>query len=81
VELTRAVQGVTGAERLGAGKPSGQLVTVIGYPGNQDSAILCVSYSSSFSATQLVLRCGGFITGTSGSPLLATSTPPPVWAR
>jgi len=71
VELTRAVQGVTGAERLGAGQPSGQLVTVIGYPGNQDSAIFCVSHSSSFSATQLVFRCGGYTSGTSGSPLLA----------
>ena len=65
------MQGVTGAERLGAGQASGQLVTVIGYPGNQDSAIFCVSYSSSFSATQLVFRCGGYITGTSGNPLLA----------
>jgi V8-like Glu-specific endopeptidase len=71
VELTRAVQDVTGAERLGTGQPSGQLVTVIGYPDNQDSAIFCVSYSSSFSATQLVFRCGGYTTGTSGSPLLA----------
>ena len=71
VELTRAVQDVTGAEHLGTGQPSGQLVTVIGYPGNQDSAIFCISYSRSFSATQLMFRCGGYTTGTSGSPLLA----------
>lgn len=62
MELTRAVQGVTGDERLG----TGQLVTVIGYPGKQDSAIFCVRYSSLFSATQLVFRCGGYTTGTSG---------------
>ena len=71
VELTRAVQGVTGGERLGTGQPPGQLVTVIGYPENRDSAIFCQNYSRSFSATQLVFRCGGYTAGTSGSPLLA----------
>ena len=65
VPLTRAVQGVTGGERLGTGQSPGQLVTVIGYPDNQDSAIFCQDYSRSFSATQLVFRCGGYTAGTS----------------
>jgi hypothetical protein len=56
-------------------------VTVIGYPGNQDSAIFCVSYSSSFSATQLVFRCGGYTTGPAAARCSPTSTPPPAWAR
>ncbi len=75
VELTRAVQAVTGGERLGAGQPSGQLVTVIGYPDNQDSAVFCQNYSRSFSPTQLVFRCGGYTAGTSGSPLIAHVDP------
>lgn len=70
LELTQAVQGVTGGEHLGTGQPSGQLVTVIGYPDNRDSAVFCLSYSSAFSATQLVFRCRGYTAGTSGSPLL-----------
>jgi hypothetical protein len=48
-----------------------RLVTVIGYPDNQDGAIFCQNYSRSFSATRLVFRCGGCTAGTSGSPLLA----------
>jgi len=78
VDLTRAVQDVTGAERLGTGQPPGQLVTVIGYPDNQDSAIFCQNYARSFSATQLVFRCGGY-TGAARCSL--TSTRPPAWAR
>ena len=75
------MQDVTGAERLGTGQPSGPLVTVIGYPDNQDSAIFCQNYSRSFSATRLVVRCGGC---TARAPAAArcslTSTPPPAWA-
>ncbi len=33
------MQGVTGGEHLGTRQPPGQLVTVIGYPDNRDSAL------------------------------------------
>ena len=69
--LDRSVQGVTGGERLGTGQPPSQLVTVIGYPDNRDTAITCLNYSGAFSATQLEFRCGGYTAGTSGGPLLA----------
>lgn len=75
LKLTGAVQDVTGGERFDTGQPSGQLVTVIGYPDNRDSAIFCENYASSFSATQLVFSCGGYTAGTSGSPLLAHFDP------
>ena len=65
------MQGVTGGEHLSSGQPSHELVTVIGYPDDRDTAITCLNYSRPFSATQLEFDCGGYTTGTSGSPLLA----------
>jgi len=70
-----AVEQVTGGERLGIGAPSAQVVTVIGYPDSGSSAILCVHGTTAFSPTQLEFDCGGFTTGTSGSPLLADLNP------
>jgi len=70
-----AIQRVTGAERLGISQPPAQVVVVTGYPGDRDTPVSCRNYARLFSSTQLVFRCGGFTSGTSGSPLLADVDP------
>jgi V8-like Glu-specific endopeptidase len=66
-----AIQRVTGGERLGTGPPPPGPVVVTGYPVGGDSPVSCRNYARLFSPTQLVFRCGGFTSGTSGGPLLA----------
>jgi V8-like Glu-specific endopeptidase len=80
LEVTQAgnlhtVQQVTGGERLGVVQSVGQLATVVGYPDNSNSAIVCVQDIKAFSPTQLEFDCGGFTTGTSGSPLVVHVDP------
>ncbi len=48
---------------------------VTGYPVGGDSPVSCRNYARLFSPTQLVFRCGGFTSGTSGGPLLADVDP------
>ena len=72
---TTGVQALTGAERLGTGQPARQLVRVIGYPDNAGAPISCLSRVHLFSPTQLEFDCGGYTSGTSGSPLLADISP------
>jgi len=70
-----AIQRVTGGERLGIGPPPPGPVVVTGYPAGGDSPVSCRNYARLFSPTQLVFRCGGFTSGTSGGPLLADVDP------
>ena len=70
-----AIQRVTGGERLGVGPPPPGPVVVTGYPVGGDSPVSCRNYARLFSPTQLVFRCGGFTSGTSGGPLLADVDP------
>jgi V8-like Glu-specific endopeptidase len=70
-----AIQRMTGGERLGIGQPPARLVVVTGYPDNGDTPVSCRNYARLFSPAQLVFRCGGFTSGTSGSPLLADVDP------
>jgi V8-like Glu-specific endopeptidase len=66
------VQSVTGGERLGLGQPAGQFVRVTGYPDRLSAPISCENRVTAFSPTQLRFDCGGYTSGTSGSPLLAS---------
>ncbi len=70
-----AIQWVTGGERLGIGQPPARPVLVTGYPTDRDTPVSCRNYARLFSLTQLVFRCGGFTTGTSGAPWLADVDP------
>ena len=70
-----AIQRVTGGERLGIGPPPPGPVVVTGYPAGGDSPVSCRNYARLFSPTQLVFRCDGFTSGTSGGPLLADVDP------
>ncbi len=70
-----AVQRVTGGERLGAGQPPVRLVAVTGYPNDHDTPVSCRNYTQPFGPAQLVFRCAGFTTGTSGGPMLADLDP------
>jgi V8-like Glu-specific endopeptidase len=65
-----ALENLTGAERLGIGQPSTDVVLVTGYPDGSDQAISCRNRTSAFGPTQLRFDCGGFTDGTSGSPFL-----------
>lgn len=65
------VEDVTGAERLGTTGGSRAYVQVMGYPDSSDQPVWCANWTDRFSPTQLEFDCGGYETGTSGSPFLA----------
>jgi hypothetical protein len=69
------VQDRTGGERLGIGMPAGQLVSVIGYPQDENSPIRCDNLALEFSPADLEFDCGGYTDGTSGGPLLEDVSP------
>lgn len=71
----RAVEDITGGERLGVGQPAGPMVQVVGYPDGAGAPITCRNRARLFSASQLEFDCGGYADGTSGSPLLANVNP------
>lgn len=62
----------TGAEVLGIDKPP-QMVQVIGYPDSTNRPISCVAPARAlrWDPHQMVFRCDGYTTGTSGGPFLA----------
>lgn len=65
------IQDVTGAERLGTGRPSGsQVVRVIGYPDAGSEPISCQNTTGEFSPHQMEFDCGAYTSGTSGGPFL-----------
>jgi V8-like Glu-specific endopeptidase len=66
----KAIEEVTGGERLGIDQPSRAVVRVSGYPNTQDEPISCQNRTLAFSSTQLEFDCDHFTDGTSGSPFL-----------
>lgn len=65
------VEDVTGAEQLGTTGGSRTYVQVMGYPDPSDQPVWCANWTNRFSPTQLEFDCGGYETGTSGSPFLS----------
>jgi V8-like Glu-specific endopeptidase len=66
----RAIENVTGGERLGIGQPAASIVRVTGYPDTAGQPISCQNRTIAFSSTQLEFDCDNFTNGTSGSPFL-----------
>lgn len=64
------IEDVTGAERMGIGQSSTEVVRVTGYPDTQDRPISCGGRTSAFSPRQMEFDCDNFTEGTSGSPFL-----------
>jgi V8-like Glu-specific endopeptidase len=64
------IEDITGAERLGFGQPSTDVVQVTGYPDGLDLPVTCRNRASAFSSTQMQFDCDGYTDGTSGSPFL-----------
>ena len=64
------IQDVVGADALAVDQPVDQLTTVVGYPSSSNAPITCTNHTTRFSATQLRFDCGGYSSGTSGSPFL-----------
>jgi V8-like Glu-specific endopeptidase len=71
-----SLEQLTGAEAIEFGAPAGQKVKVAGYPDGDGTMVSCVNTAGAYSPTQFVFDCGGFMDGTSGSPLLAGITTP-----
>jgi V8-like Glu-specific endopeptidase len=68
------IQQITGGEAIGFGAPANQKVEVAGYPDGDGTMITCINTAHAYTPTQLVFDCGGFADGTSGSPLIASTT-------
>jgi V8-like Glu-specific endopeptidase len=64
------IEDITGAERLGIGQPSTDIVQVTGYPDGQELPVTCQNRASAFSSSQMQFDCDGYTDGTSGSPFV-----------
>ena len=69
------IQDVVGADDLAVNQSYTQSTTVIGYPSSSNAPIVCTNTTTQFSATQLRFDCGGYSSGTSGSPFLTHVDP------
>jgi V8-like Glu-specific endopeptidase len=69
------IEDVTGAEQLGTGTPTRQLVDVIGYPNSTNAPITCRNWTRQPMSDQLEFDCGGYTDGTSGGPFLTGVDP------
>jgi V8-like Glu-specific endopeptidase len=67
---SQKIEDTTGAEKLGAGRPSNQVVRVIGYPDTSAEPISCQNTTSAFNSHQMEFDCGNYASGTSGGPFL-----------
>ncbi|MEV5374841.1 serine protease [Streptomyces nondiastaticus] len=72
---TRAIEQVTGAERIRFRPPVGQQARVTGYPVTEERPVSCQNATKSFSPTQLRFDCADLPNGTSGGPFLTDVDP------
>jgi V8-like Glu-specific endopeptidase len=69
------IEQVLGANKLGIDKGFGNIVRVTGYPANSDEPVTCTARSVRQSKYQMKFACGGYPTGTSGSPWVVHVNP------
>ncbi|MDT8910233.1 serine protease [Amycolatopsis sp. PS_44_ISF1] len=69
------IEAVTGANRLGTGRPFAQPVRVTGYPESEEVPAVCATDSTRQDEHQLRVDCPGFATGTSGGPWVVDRDP------
>ncbi|HEX6451289.1 MAG TPA: serine protease [Trebonia sp.] len=69
------IEDVLGANRLGFYPSYTSLVRVTGYPASADAPVTCRNLTGRQSATQLKFDCGGYFSGTSGSPWVTAFNP------
>ncbi|MCW2912908.1 MAG: hypothetical protein JWN52_976 [Actinomycetia bacterium] len=62
------IEQVLGANKLGINKGFDNVVRVTGYPTDTDEPITCMAKTVRQSAFQMKFSCGGYPSGTSGSP-------------
>jgi V8-like Glu-specific endopeptidase len=67
---SQKIEDTTGANKLGSGRPAGQVVRVIGYPDTSAEPISCQNTVSEFNSHQMEFDCGNYASGTSGGPFL-----------
>lgn len=66
---------ILGGNQLAINQPDPMRVRVTGYPNSSDTPITCSGHASAQSATQQRFACGGYATGTSGSPWITDYSP------
>ncbi|MEU8552254.1 trypsin-like peptidase domain-containing protein [Streptomyces roseoverticillatus] len=72
---TRAIEQVTGAERIRFRPPVGRQTRVTGYPVTEERPVSCQNATKSLSPTQLRFDCADLPNGTSGGPFLTDVDP------
>ncbi|WP_367130142.1 MULTISPECIES: trypsin-like serine peptidase [Streptomyces] len=72
---TRAIEQVTGAERIRFRPRTGRQARVTGYPVTEERPVSCQNAAQSFSPTQLRFDCADLPNGTSGGPFLTDIDP------
>ncbi len=71
----RPVQDLTGGERLGTDQGFVNDVTLVGYPDDAESPVVCRNTTSQAATYQQRIDCPGFPNGTSGGPWLTAVDP------
>ncbi|NJC69396.1 trypsin-like serine protease [Planosporangium thailandense] len=71
----RQIADVVGANRLLTSQGFANIVTVVGYPAEQETPIACTNHTVMHSPSQLRFDCAGYSGGTSGGPWLANYDP------
>ncbi|MTD55161.1 trypsin-like serine peptidase [Amycolatopsis pithecellobii] len=69
------VQDLTGGEELGVNRGFANDVTLVGYPGDAPSPVICRNTTTQAFAYQQRIACPGFPDGTSGGPWLTAVDP------
>ncbi|MFG2906041.1 trypsin-like serine peptidase [Kitasatospora sp. NPDC048286] len=70
----RKVEDVVGGNRLGADEPFDATVRLYGYPADSEEPVLCTNATAQQSASQRVVHCPAYPSGTSGGPWIDTAT-------
>lgn len=72
---TPQIQQVTGGNQLGVNRGFDLAVRVSGYPDDEDEPVTCDNQTSQADTYQAEFDCGGFPSGTSGSPWVTNLDP------
>jgi V8-like Glu-specific endopeptidase len=70
----RTLESVAGATAITFNDTPNSPMQVIGYPNDVNTPISCSNMATAFSPTQLEFVCGGYTQGTSGGPMLVSSS-------
>ena len=71
----RSIESITGANQLGIDRGFGNQITLVGYPDDTESPMVCQNTTGRQAEYQMRVACAGFPDGTSGGPWVVGADP------